>query len=132
MERLERSPVCVAIPALTPVHWVERFLAEDSVPACPECGHDLLKHATISFGQTLDPLVLERALEACRNAEVLLAIGSSLVVEPAASLPRLAKHQGARLVILNRDETPLDRLADAVIHAAIGETLTAIDELISN
>ena len=131
MERLARYLAFVAMPRFDAHPLVERFLAHDSVPACPECGSDLLKHATISFGQTLDPLVLERAMDACRNAEVLLAIGSSLVVEPAASLPRLAENQGARLVILNRDATPLDRLADAVIHTAIGETLTAIDELMS-
>jgi NAD-dependent deacetylase len=58
-------------------------------------------------------------------------MGSSLVVQPAASLPAMAKEQGARLVIINRDPTPLDDQADAVIHASIGETLEKIDQLIS-
>ncbi len=108
---------------------VDRFLAEDTPPACAECS-GLLKHATISFGQSLDPQVLETAGQWCEAADLLLAMGSSLVVEPAASLPRLAKAHGARLVIINRDPTDQDRLADAVVHASIGETLTAIDELL--
>ncbi len=111
---------------------VEQFLAEDAVPSCPQCGSELLKHATISFGQTLDPLVLEQAMEACCSAQVLLALGSSLSVEPAASLPRLARRQGARLVIINRDPTPQDQQADAVIHASIGETLATVDRHITD
>ena len=111
---------------------VERFLAEDAVPHCPECGSALLKHATISFGQMLDPTVLEQAVEACRGADLLLAIGSSLVVEPAASLPRLAKQSGAKLVIINREATPQDDRADAVVHASIGQTLAAVDRLRSS
>lgn len=106
---------------------VRRFLEEDAVPECPSCG-GLLKHATISFGQTLDPQVLEQAANWAAEAELLLAMGSSLVVEPAASLPRLTKENAGRLVIINRDATSQDRSADAVIHASIGETLSAIDE----
>ncbi len=106
---------------------VASFLDEDRVPACPACPDGLLKHATISFGQSLDMSVLNRAATLSRRADVFLAIGSSLVVEPAASLPRLARQHGARLVIVNRDPTPLDDLADAVIHESIGATLQAID-----
>jgi NAD-dependent deacetylase len=106
--------------------WVQKFLAEDAVPPCPECG-GLLKHATVSFGQQLPQDVLQTSIELSRQADVFLAIGSSLVVEPAASLPRLAKQEGARLVIINRDETPQDASADMVFRASIGETLTAID-----
>jgi NAD-dependent deacetylase len=102
---------------------VTKFLDDDAVPACPACPDGLLKHATISFGQSLDMSVLNRAATLSRRADVFLAIGSSLVVEPAASLPRLARQNGARLVIVNRDPTPLDDLADAVIHESIGTTL---------
>jgi NAD-dependent deacetylase len=80
----------------------------------------------VSFGQSLPESVLHDAAGACRRADLLLAIGSSLVVEPAASLPRLAKQAGGRLVIINRDETPLDHLADAVLRDSIGETLSQI------
>lgn len=110
---------------------VNQFLATDKPPICPQCG-GIMKHATVSFGQSLPTDVLEAASEASRRADLFLAMGSSLVVHPAASLPALAREQGARLVIINRDPTPLDGLADAVIHASIGETLQRIDEMVSS
>jgi NAD-dependent deacetylase len=106
--------------------FVERFLATQQTPDCPACG-GRLKHATISFGQPLQPVVLQEAFQASRQADLFLAIGSSLVVEPAASMPVRAKQSGGRLVIINATETPLDSIADVVIHARIGETLAAID-----
>jgi NAD-dependent deacetylase len=105
--------------------FVAIFRETNRVPDCERCG-GMLKHATISFGQMLPQPVLEAASQWCAEADLLLAIGSSLVVTPAADLPRLTKHQGGRLVIINRDPTPLDDLADAVIRAPIGETLSAI------
>lgn len=109
---------------------VAQFLAEDRVPVCPECG-GRLKHATVSFGQMLPADVLEEATQWSDEADLMLAIGSSLVVTPAADLPRLAKHSGARLVIINRDETPLDSLADAVLRGSIGGVLTAVNETLT-
>jgi len=106
---------------------VAQFLADDRVPPCPDCG-GRLKHATVSFGQMLPPDVLMEATRWSREADLLLAIGSSLVVTPAADLPRVAKQRGTRLVIINRDETPLDSLADAVLRSSIGEVLTAINK----
>lgn len=108
---------------------VAAFEAAGRPPDCPECG-GLLKHATISFGQSLEESVLARAAEIASAAELFLAIGSSLVVEPAASLPWLAKSRGARLVIINRDPTPLDDFADALLRSPIGDTLSTIDELL--
>jgi len=105
--------------------FVEKFLAENRVPDCPECG-GRLKHATISFGQSLPAEVLMNANRWSREADLFLAIGSSLVVTPAADLPRYAKERGARLVIINRDPTPLDRMADATLGGSIREALTAI------
>jgi NAD-dependent deacetylase len=106
--------------------FVASFLQNESVPDCPECG-GRLKHATVSFGQMLPHDVLMEATRWSRDADLMLAIGSSLVVTPAADLPRIAKERGARLVIVNRDATPLDAIADAVIREPIGEILTAID-----
>jgi len=106
--------------------FVQRFLAERAPPSCPECA-GRLKHATISFGQMLDPVVLQTAFGWSRQSDLFFAIGSSLVVEPAASLPRQAAHSGARLVIINRDPTPLDSLAQVVLHSPIGPTLAEID-----
>ncbi len=109
---------------------IEQFLANDRVPPCPACG-GRLKHATVSFGQSLSEDVLGEAVELAETAEVFLTLGSSLVVEPAASLPRIARSHGAKLVIINREPTACDSLADAVIHASIGQTLLAIAEVMS-
>ncbi|MFP6612668.1 MAG: Sir2 family NAD-dependent protein deacetylase [Pirellulales bacterium] len=106
---------------------IQAFLQHDCPPNCPKC-EGLLKHATISFGQQLDSEVLDQSTDWAQGAALFFALGSSLVVQPAAGLPQLAKHSGSRLVIINRDPTPLDHLADAVIHGGLGGTLTAIDE----
>jgi len=106
---------------------VHQFLETEEVPLCESCGGDRTKHATISFGQSLDTEVLERSIELARGSDLFFAIGSSLVVQPAASLPQLAAQNGARLVIINRDETPLDSMATAVLNEPIGEALSAID-----
>jgi len=104
---------------------VERWQAGDEAPDCEDCGGPL-KTATVSFGQSMPEHEMRRAGEVTLRAELFLAIGSSLVVEPAASFPRIAKGNGASLVIINREPTPLDDLADAVIRRPIGETLTAL------
>ena len=106
---------------------VAQFRETGSVPACPRCG-GRMKHATVSFGQMLSQDVISQAMEWSRKADVMLAAGSSLVVTPAADLPRLAKQSGARLVIINRVETGLDATADVVIHAPLGAALEAIDQ----
>lgn len=110
--------------------FVRQFQRTDRVPDCPACKRDRMKHATISFGQPLVPSLLHEAFALCRRADLVLALGSSLVVEPAASLPRTAKQHGARLAIVNRTPTPLDSLADLVLAASIGETLDAVANLL--
>jgi NAD-dependent deacetylase len=106
--------------------FVAQFLAHDRVPDCPQCG-GRLKHATISFGQMLQPDVIMEATRWSRDADLMFAIGSSLVVTPAADLPRISKQHRGRLVIINRDPTPLDPLADARLYGSIGDSLAAID-----
>ncbi len=106
---------------------VEQFLREDAVPTCSQCG-GLLKHATVSFGQMLPEDVLAEAIALSGGADLFLALGSSLVVSPANELPKLASREGGRLVIINRDPTPLDAIADLVIHDAIGKTLVAVED----
>ncbi len=110
--------------------WVKQYEQTDEPPECPRCG-GLLKHATISFGQSLSENVLQTSIKLARTADLCFAIGSSLVVDPAASLPRTAKRTGGRLVIINRDETPLDDLADIVMRDEIGAALTEIAKLAS-
>jgi len=106
---------------------VAEFLETERVPACRQCAEGRLKHATVSFGQSLPGDVLEQAVSWCERADLLIAIGSSLVVSPAADLPAFTKRSGGRLVIINRDETPLDAIADEVVRESIGGVLTAID-----
>lgn len=94
-------------------------------PDCTLCG-GIIKAATISFGQPMPELEMERASLAAMTCDLMLAIGSSLVVFPAAGIPITAKKNGAHLVILNREETELDHLADLVINAEIGPVLSAV------
>jgi NAD-dependent deacetylase len=110
---------------------VRRFQESQAVPRCARCG-GLTKHATISFGQSLSPDVLQTAIRWARESGLFLAIGSSLVVTPAAQLPALAKESGARLVIINREPTPLDEIADVVIRGAIGEVIQQIDDFVAS
>lgn len=107
--------------------WVERFSETHLAPACPECsGH--LKHATVSFGQSLPTDVLEEAGRLAGEADLFLVLGSSLAVYPAAGLPELAHQRGAHLVILNRTETPLDSLADIVLRGELGGLVEQIEQ----
>ncbi len=84
-----------------------------------------MKTATISFGQAMPEAAMQRAQLETMAADLFLAIGSSLVVYPAAGFPEVAKRNGARLVILNREPTGLDRFADLVLNREIGDTLGA-------
>jgi NAD-dependent deacetylase len=93
-------------------------------PCCSEClGH--VKTATVSFGQAMPVLAMKRAEIETLAADLFIVLGSSLVVYPAAGFPQLAKQNGASLVIVNREETGLDRIADLVIHEPIGDTMGA-------
>jgi len=91
-------------------------------PCCDDCG-GVLKPETISFGQSMPHDKLALALKLARDCDLCLALGSSLVVYPAASVPREACDSGARLIIVNRDETPLDSRADAVIRASVTDVM---------
>ncbi|MDX2034558.1 MAG: Sir2 family NAD-dependent protein deacetylase [Blastocatellia bacterium] len=104
---------------------IDRVEAGELAPECEHCG-GLLKPATISFGQSMPAREMGLAVEACYDCDIFLAIGSSLVVHPAASLPELAKRNGAALLILNRTPTPLDDLADLVLRDEIGTTLPTL------
>ncbi len=99
-----------------------RVAAGDAAPNCEACG-GLLKPATISFGQPMPALQMQMAAIAAQTCEVFIAVGSSLVVYPAASIPEIAKENGAALIIINRTETPLDGIADLVVREEIGQAL---------
>lgn len=97
------------------------FERDGIVPHCA-CG-GWVKTATVSFGQAMPPMPMRRARDETLQADLFIAIGSSLVVYPAAGFPEMAKRNGARLVIINREPTGLDPIADLVLNRAIGETL---------
>jgi NAD-dependent deacetylase len=121
-----RNCLCLDCNArFSPDEIQERLEAGVEVPRCDHCG-GLLKSATISFGQALPADVLAEAFDLSMSTDLILALGSSLVVEPAASIPLQARNNGARLVIINRTETPLDGMADVVIHKSIGETMSRV------
>jgi len=102
----------------------QAFQVHDTLPVCGLCG-GVVKTATISFGQSMPETAMQRAHEETLACDLFLAIGSSLTVYPAAGFPALAKQNGADLVIINRERTGLDDVADLVIHAEIGPTLSA-------
>lgn len=98
------------------------FQADGTLPVCTYCG-GIVKTATISFGQTMPAGPMERARDETLACDLFLVVGSSLVVYPAAGFPVMAKRNGARLVIINRDPTDLDEAADLVLNREIGPTL---------
>jgi NAD-dependent deacetylase len=101
------------------------FEKHGDAPDCRLCG-GIVKTATISFGQAMPEDEMARAETASLKADLFLVLGSSLSVYPAAAFPLLAKRSGARLVILNREETEQDPYADLVIHGEIGPVMTAV------
>ena len=104
--------------------WVrEIFAVDERLPICTACG-GIIKTATISFGQSMPEAEMERAREVTMAADLFIVLGSSLVVYPAAGFPIMAKRNGSRLVIVNREPTDQDELADLVINAEIGATMS--------
>jgi NAD-dependent deacetylase len=116
---------CIDCGKAYELSWVrQRFEATGAAPDCPVCDAPV-KTATISFGQSMPDAAMRQATELAQHCDLFLAIGSSLVVWPAAGFPLVAKNAGAKLVIINRDPTEQDNLADLVIRHDIGETLGA-------
>jgi NAD-dependent deacetylase len=103
-----------------PADVYENLAEEFSAPTCGECG-GFLKSANVSFGQAMPVEAMQRAQAWSEQAEIFIVIGSSLQVQPAATFPVIAKQGGALLAIVNRDPTPLDRIADFIHQGAIGE-----------
>jgi NAD-dependent deacetylase len=121
-----RQVVCMSCGERAPMERaLARVRAGEADPPCRSCG-GILKSATISFGQALVPEVIDRAMQAAGEADVLLAVGSSLQVYPIAGAVPLAKRAGARVVIVNAEPTPFDDLADAVFNDSISGVLPAL------
>ena len=99
------------------------FLGSGKLPLCVKCD-GVVKTATISFGQAMPEIPMARAQDQTMSCDLFIVLGSSLVVYPAAGFPSIAKRNGAKLVILNRDPTDQDDDADVVVHAEIGPTMS--------
>jgi NAD-dependent deacetylase len=115
-----RCLMCDMLSAREAVHV--RVLAGEAEPPCTACG-GILKPTTISFGEAMPRPAMVRAEKAVRQSDLVLVVGSSLVVYPAAGLPRIGVQSGARLAIVNQTPTPLDDLAALVVQARAGEAL---------
>lgn len=121
-----RDVVCMSCGDRKPFeHARKRLEAGEDDPACEICG-GILKAATISFGQNLIEDDLLRAEQAARDCDLVLAIGSTLSVYPAAGVVPMAKRSGARVVIINGGPTEMDSIADAVLRGSIGDLLTRL------
>lgn len=113
------------------VRWPREEITDEmdrkgiEVAYCKHCGGPL-KCATIAFGQSLPPDVLEKSFYYARDCDLFITIGSSLVVQPAASLPLEAKRGGARLILINLSDTPYDEFMDVIIRSAAGPAMDAI------
>jgi NAD-dependent deacetylase len=107
--------------------WVKQQFgaAGGRAPDCAACGGHI-KTATVSFGQAMPEQAMRRAEELTLGCDLLLAVGSSLVVWPAAGFPLMAKRNGARLVIINREATDFDEIADLVVREDIGTVLSPL------
>jgi NAD-dependent deacetylase len=121
-----RQVMCMSCDERAPMERaLERVKAGEEDPPCRTCG-GILKSATISFGQNLVPEDLDRAEKAAVECDLLLAVGSTLTVYPAAGLVPLAAQTGARIIIVNAEETGYDHIADALLRGSISEILPEI------
>lgn len=121
-----RDVICMSCSWEGPMQdTLDRVRAGEQDPPCVRCG-GILKSATISFGQPLVASVINRAFRLAAEADLLLAIGTTLQVYPIAAVVPEAKHRGARLVIVNAEATPFDDIADAVLNEPIGDVLPRI------
>lgn len=104
------------------------FAENERLPICNVCG-GMIKTATISFGQAMPIEKMQRAEQEAIECDLLIVVGSSLVVYPAAEIPLIARHHGADLVILNREATQLDSYATLTVNGEIGETLKSVTKV---
>jgi NAD-dependent deacetylase len=121
-----RSVVCLDCEARFARADIDRLNRVHCPPSCPSCGGQFLKPTVVLFGEALPEAALREAQALARAADIVLIVGSSLQVYPAAGIPRLARQHGAQLCIINAEPTPYDDVAAAVIHGKAGEVLPEI------
>ncbi|MDT8420377.1 MAG: NAD-dependent protein deacylase [Desulfuromonadales bacterium] len=123
-----RSAACLNCGRRWPIEEIQpRLEGGDLDPHCPDC-EGLIKPETVSFGQSMPAAAMDAAYALAAESDLMLMIGSSLEVHPAASLPPFAADNGARLIFINRSETPYDDLAQIVCRQSAGEFMTLLVE----
>jgi len=125
-----RTVQCLECGKLEPRAEVQARLEVEMPPRCPNCGGTFLKPTVVLFGEPMPTDAINEAFDLARQADVMLVVGSSLVVHPAADVPLVAIQSGARLIVINAEPTPFDRFASVVIHGRSGEVLPEIARLI--
>jgi NAD-dependent deacetylase len=125
-----RTVQCLDCGTREPRADVQARLDEELPPHCKVCGGAFLKPTVVLFGEPMPQAAVTKAFALAREADVVLVVGSSLVVYPAANIPLVALRSGARMIVVNAEPTPFDELAEIVIHGRSGEVLPEIVELI--
>jgi NAD-dependent deacetylase len=125
-----RTVQCLDCGAREPRSEVQARLDVEMPPQCRMCGSLFLKPTVVLFGEAMPVLAVREAFALARGADVMLVVGSSLVVHPAADIPLAAVRSGAHLIIVNAEPTPFDSLAEVVIHGRSGEVLPELVSLI--
>ena len=117
---------CLDCGKMWPIEDIQvRLEADDLDPECDRCG-GAIKPDTVSFGQSMPQKEMNRAFEAAQGCDLMIMIGSSLEVQPAASIPGVAAQKGARLIFINRTETPYDHIADVIYREGCGEVMLGL------
>ncbi|MFI5281504.1 MAG: NAD-dependent protein deacylase [Candidatus Dormibacterales bacterium] len=125
-----RTVTCLDCDARELRSEVQTRLDSEMPPRCRQCGGARLKPAVVLFGEALPLEAIRQAIELARDADVMLVVGSSLVVYPAAEIPIIAIRSGARLIVVNAEPTPLDSVADAVVRGQSGTILPELVRLV--
>lgn len=125
-----RTVACMECGRREPRADVQQRLDVEMPPRCAGCGGTLLKPTVVLFGEAMPVAAVQEAYDLAERTDVVLIVGSSLVVYPAADVPLAALRAGARMIVVNAEPTPFDRLANVVIHGRSGEVLPEIARLI--
>lgn len=125
-----RTVECLTCGRTEPRAEVQARLDLEMPPRCKHCGGAVLKPTVVLFGEPMPAAATQEAFELAEQSDVILVVGTSLVVYPAADVPLLALRSGARMIVINAEPTPFDRLAEVVIHGRSGEVLPELVRLI--
>jgi NAD-dependent deacetylase len=125
-----RTVECLDCGAREPRSDVQARLDVEMPPRCTTCGSTVMKPTVVLFGEPMPVAAMQEAFALAREADVMLVVGTSLVVHPAADIPLAAVRSGARLIVVNAEPTPFDSLAEVVIHGLSGEVLPEIVRLL--